>query len=167
MSSWSTSWKACRRAKASTSWNRPGGRLRRPGYGRQRLRADRELRHRRHHGRLSAQARHVPRRLAAGELRGGPDGYRAGCPSIRRTPSSSSSRTRSTRCADRVPGIEVPKNRVIGMAGVLDTARFRTFIAQELNVSVENVTAWCSAATATPWCRSCGSPPSAEFRSPN
>ena len=34
-----------------------------------------------------------------------------------------------------------PRNRVIGMAGVLDTARFRTFIAQELNVSVENVTA--------------------------
>jgi malate dehydrogenase len=33
------------------------------------------------------------------------------------------------------------KNRVIGMAGVLDTARFRTFIAQELQVSVENVTA--------------------------
>lgn len=35
----------------------------------------------------------------------------------------------------------LPKHRVIGMAGVLDTARFRTFIAQELNVSVENVTA--------------------------
>ena len=34
-----------------------------------------------------------------------------------------------------------PRNRVIGMAGVLDTARYRTFIAQELNVSVENVTA--------------------------
>ena len=34
-----------------------------------------------------------------------------------------------------------PKNRVIGMAGVLDSARFRTFIAQELNVSVNNVTA--------------------------
>jgi malate dehydrogenase len=34
-----------------------------------------------------------------------------------------------------------PKNRVMGMAGVLDSARFRTFIAQELNVSVENVTA--------------------------
>jgi malate dehydrogenase len=33
------------------------------------------------------------------------------------------------------------KNRVIGMAGVLDTARYRTFIAQELGVSVENVTA--------------------------
>jgi malate dehydrogenase len=34
-----------------------------------------------------------------------------------------------------------PKNRVIGMAGVLDSARFRTFIAMELNVSVDNVTA--------------------------
>src|SRR5581483_2660940 len=34
-----------------------------------------------------------------------------------------------------------PKHRVVGMAGVLDTARFRTFIAQELQVSVENVTA--------------------------
>jgi malate dehydrogenase len=33
------------------------------------------------------------------------------------------------------------KNRVMGMAGILDTARFRTFIARELNVSVENVTA--------------------------
>jgi malate dehydrogenase len=34
-----------------------------------------------------------------------------------------------------------PRNRVVGMAGVLDSARFRTFIAQELKVSVENVTA--------------------------
>jgi malate dehydrogenase len=33
------------------------------------------------------------------------------------------------------------KNRVVGMAGVLDSARFRTFIAQELKVSVESVTA--------------------------
>ena len=35
-----------------------------------------------------------------------------------------------------------PRNRVIGMAGVLDSARFRTFIADELDVSVENVTAF-------------------------
>jgi malate dehydrogenase len=34
-----------------------------------------------------------------------------------------------------------PRERVMGMAGVLDTARFRTFIAEELNVSFENVTA--------------------------
>jgi malate dehydrogenase len=35
-----------------------------------------------------------------------------------------------------------PKERVIGMAGVLDSARFRTFIARELNVSVENTHAF-------------------------
>ncbi|HTV83205.1 MAG TPA: malate dehydrogenase [Acidobacteriaceae bacterium] len=34
------------------------------------------------------------------------------------------------------------RERVIGMAGVLDSARYRTFIAEELNVSVENVTAF-------------------------
>jgi len=32
-----------------------------------------------------------------------------------------------------------PKNRVIGMSGILDTTRFRTFLAMELNVSVEDV----------------------------
>jgi len=36
----------------------------------------------------------------------------------------------------------LPKHRVIGMAGVLDSARFSTFIAMELKVSVENVTAF-------------------------
>jgi len=35
-----------------------------------------------------------------------------------------------------------PRERVIGMAGVLDSSRFRTFIADELKVSVENVTAF-------------------------
>ena len=35
-----------------------------------------------------------------------------------------------------------PKNRVIGMAGVLDSARFRAFIAMELNVSIENTHAF-------------------------
>jgi malate dehydrogenase len=35
-----------------------------------------------------------------------------------------------------------PKNRVIGMAGVLDSARMRTFLAEALKVSVENVTAF-------------------------
>src|SRR3954466_1027351 len=36
----------------------------------------------------------------------------------------------------------LPRERVIGMAGVLDSSRFRTFIAEALNVSVENVTAF-------------------------
>src|SRR3954452_15819246 len=33
-----------------------------------------------------------------------------------------------------------PKNRVIGQSGVLDSARFRTFVAQELNLSVKDIT---------------------------
>lgn len=39
----------------------------------------------------------------------------------------------------RVTGF--PKQRVVGQAGVLDSARYRTFVAMELNVSVESVTA--------------------------
>ena len=35
-----------------------------------------------------------------------------------------------------------PKNRVVGMAGILDTARYRAFLAQELNISVEAVAAY-------------------------
>ncbi len=42
--------------------------------------------------------------------------------------------------AHKVSGF--PVNRVVGMAGILDSARFRTFIAMELNVSVEDVTAF-------------------------
>ena len=45
-----------------------------------------------------------------------------------------------TQTAYKVSGFS--KNRVLGMAGVLDSARMRTFIAQELDVSVENVTAF-------------------------
>src|SRR5699024_1145975 len=33
-----------------------------------------------------------------------------------------------------------PKERVIGQSGVLDTARFRTFVAEELNLSVKDIT---------------------------
>ncbi len=35
-----------------------------------------------------------------------------------------------------------PKERVVGMAGILDTARFRTFLAEELNVSVNSIEAY-------------------------
>ena len=42
--------------------------------------------------------------------------------------------------AQQVSGF--PKERVVGMAGILDTARFRTFLAQELGVSVTNVQAY-------------------------
>ncbi|MBB4186898.1 malate dehydrogenase [Sinorhizobium terangae] len=36
----------------------------------------------------------------------------------------------------------LPKNKVVGMAGVLDSARFRLFLSQEFNVSVQDVTAF-------------------------
>lgn len=41
--------------------------------------------------------------------------------------------------AYKVTGL--PRNRVVGMAGILDTARYRTFIAQELGISVEDIQA--------------------------
>ena len=41
--------------------------------------------------------------------------------------------------AFRISGF--PRERVVGMAGILDSARFRTFIAMELNVSMENIQA--------------------------
>lgn len=44
-----------------------------------------------------------------------------------------------TYVAYKVSGF--PKHRVMGMAGILDSARFSTFIAMELNVSVENIQA--------------------------
>jgi malate dehydrogenase len=46
-----------------------------------------------------------------------------------------------------------PRERVVGMGGVLDSARFRTFIAMELGVSVENTHAFVLGGTATLWCR--------------
>lgn len=42
--------------------------------------------------------------------------------------------------AHKVSGF--PSERVVGMAGILDTARFRTFLAQELSVSVTNIQAY-------------------------
>src|SRR5690554_4947739 len=45
-----------------------------------------------------------------------------------------------TYAAYRISGW--PKNRVMGMAGVLDSTRFRTFIAQELGISMKDVSAF-------------------------
>jgi malate dehydrogenase len=44
-------------------------------------------------------------------------------------------------CWTAIKTSKFPKNRVIGMAGILDSARFRTFLAHELSVSVESVIA--------------------------
>jgi malate dehydrogenase len=45
-------------------------------------------------------------------------------------------------CAVAMKESGFPRHRVLGMAGVLDSARFRTFVAQELKVSVENTHAF-------------------------
>ncbi len=46
-----------------------------------------------------------------------------------------------------------PANRVVGMAGVLDSARFRYFLAEEFNVSVEDVTAFVLGGHGDTMCR--------------
>ena len=64
--------------------------------------------------------------------------HQGGRRSARRTRSSSSSPTRSTRCAtSRSRSSGFPRQRVVGMAGMLDSARFRTFLAWELGVSAQ------------------------------
>ena len=125
-------------------------------------------RHRRRHLRTRAPAGDEPRRPAGQERRHRPvPSSRPRRPS-RRTRSSSSSRTRSTRCAtSRWRASGFPRERVIGMAGVLDSSRFRTFIAQELGVSVRTPMRSCSAATATRWCRCRATRPSPASRSPS
>jgi len=45
-------------------------------------------------------------------------------------------------CHVALQASKFPRNRVVGMAGILDAARFRSFIATELNVSVENTHAF-------------------------
>ena len=61
-----------------------------------------------------------------------------------------------------------PRERVLGMAGVLDSARFRTFIAQELGVSRSRTpTRSSSAATATRWSRCRATRRSPACRSPS
>jgi malate dehydrogenase len=55
----------------------------------------------------------------------------------------------------------LPRERVFGMAGILDTARFRTFIAWETGASAKDVTAMVLGATATRWSPSSPRRPSA------
>ena len=53
--------------------------------------------------------------------------------------------------AKKVSGF--PRKRVMGMAGILDTARYRCFIAMELGWRWRKSRPWSWGATATTWCR--------------
>ena len=110
--------------------------------GTQRLRRHRQLRHRRHHRRNPAQTGHEPRRPAQHQPQNHERCSRQGRAAFAQL--HSDHRVESARChgAGRIQDERFPRERVIGMAGVLDSARFRAFIAEELKVSVENVTAF-------------------------
>ena len=58
-----------------------------------------------------------------------------------------------------------PGKKVVGMAGVLDSARFQLFLAREAGVASRTCGRWCSAATATPWSRSLATARSTASRS--
>ncbi len=95
------------------------------------------------HRRRAAQARHEPRRPARHQ----PQGHGAGRrrhPQIRperlRHLHHQSARRHGVGAAEDAAACR--KHMVVGMAGVLDSARFRYFLADEFNVSVEDVTAF-------------------------
>ncbi len=60
----------------------------------------------------------------------------------------------------------LPHNKVVGMAGVLDSSCFSHFLADEFNVSVKDVTSFVLAAMATRWFRSSLIRPFRVFRFP-
>ena len=91
---------------------------------------------------IPAQARHEPRRFAQHELQD-----HEGCRrrAVKHSPNCILiivSNPLDAMAQAALQAQRLPRDRVVGMAGVLDSARFRTFIAEELNVCVENVTAF-------------------------
>ena len=101
------------------------------------------LRHRGHHGRPRPQAGHDARRPPVQERRDRGRAWSSRWWRARRNAILilvTNPLDAMVQLAWKRSGF--PPQRVIGMAGVLDSARFRTFIAQELEVSVENVTAF-------------------------
>ena len=109
-----------------------------------------------------------PRRPALDQHQRDEPGRAPASVSMRRAPSSSASPTRWTRWSYVLrEACGLPHARVVGMAGVLDSARFRHFIAVELGVSVEDVSAFVLGGhgdTMVPL--PALFPPSPEFRSP-
>ena len=110
--------------------------------GTSRLRRHRRLRRGRHHVGRPPQARHEPRRSAAGQLQDHAGRHRAGREALAQLRDCPVANPLDAMCQAvyRLSGF--PRERVVGMAGVLDSARMRTFIAMELNVSVENIHAF-------------------------
>ena len=111
--------------------------------GHERLRGHRGLGHHRRHLRHPAQAGHEPRRPHRDERRhrgrrreGRPRAVSPDAILIVVT------NPLDVMCHVAMDASGFPRERVLGMAGVLDSARFRTFIARELGVSVKDVHAF-------------------------
>ena len=117
--------------------------LRRADHRHQRLRRHGRQRRGRDHRRHRPQAGHEPRRSAGAPTPRSSARWPSEIESHEpRGRSSSSSAIRSTRwCSGCWQVTGFPPRRVLGQAGVLDTARYRTFLAMELGVSVEDVSA--------------------------
>ena len=121
----------------------PGRRPRRPDHRHERLRGHGRLGHHRRHVRSRPPAGHEPRRPPGQERGHRPGRRRAG----REAQSPNAILIVVTNPLDAMCHVAMsasgfPRERVLGMAGVLDSARFRTFIAQELGVSVEDTHAF-------------------------
>jgi len=91
------------------------------------------------HGGIPAEAGDEPRRPAEGELRRGKSGGGTDREALAEVHPCGGDESAGCDGAGGVSRERVPKNRVLGMAGVLDSARMSAFVAMECKVSVENV----------------------------
>ena len=106
------------------------------------LRRHRRRRRRHRHRRRAAQARHEPRRPARHQPQGDGRGRRrhqGQCAGRLRHLHHQPARRDGLGAAE---GVRPAAREIVGMAGVLDSARFRYFLAEEFKVSVEDVTAF-------------------------
>ena len=108
--------------------------------GANRLRRNGKFRRGHHHRRFAAQTRHEPRRSAQDQFRHRRTGHRTGRQIFAQFDNHCRFKSARRDGTGRFRRSGFPKNRVMGMAGVLDSARMRCFVAEELDVSVENVT---------------------------
>ena len=118
---------------------RPAARLRHADRGTERLRGDRRQRRRRDHGRPAAQAGHGPDGPPEGQRR---DRQEAAKKIAEYAPNATVivvSNPLDVMChvALRTTGFAI--RRVVGMAGILDSTRFRYFVAEELGCALADV----------------------------
>ena len=159
-----------RRGVAAGKGPRPGGgraaaRARPPGGRHQRLRGYGGLGRHRRHVRHRPAARDEPGRPAAQERRDREVRRRAGGRLFAERGDHHRHEPARRDVPRRAQGVRVPALARDRMAGVLDSARFRTFVSMELAWLPRTPPRSCSAGMATPWCLCRGTRRSVGFRS--